>query len=482
MNKTLLKFSIIFLISISSFSQSFMKYTVDSSTAEEPYSIASGHLNDDAFLDVAISSDTGSTVEWYKNNGDGTFTDMGALIAIAPADLSFAEGIEIADINNDGDNDILATSYVNDNLVWFENNGDETFQNAVEISDAINGAGTIKIVNLDNDSNGYLDVVVTAYEDNSVIYMLGNGDGTFGAIRYLAPVTAGSGPGNIDLADFDNDGDLDAVIAFTGNGNVAIYENRLIPDGLDGSGNVPFEPYDNLVDSGNGFLWTVSFADIDDDNDLDIVKSDYLGSGGSNIVWYSFDNDDGFGNPVSTTTWSNHPIATSISRTAMASVADFNNDMNNDLLVTNGRATDNDVIWFESDDMGALGTEIFIDDSSPSFFDVEIQDFDNDGDLDIAGISYLSDDVFVFFSDYVLGTEENLIESIGIYPNPTKDILYFKIPNNENFKISVYNVLGKKIISRTLKYNDVLNVSNFSNGVYVLRFEDYDKTFKFVKK
>ena len=68
------------------FSQNFVKSTIDGSTLAEPYTIASGHLNGYTYLDIAIGSDTGSAVEWYKNNGDGTFTDMGALTAIAPAD------------------------------------------------------------------------------------------------------------------------------------------------------------------------------------------------------------------------------------------------------------------------------------------------------------------------------------------------------------------------------------------------------------
>lgn len=482
MKKTLLTIVGLFLLT-ASFSQNFIKSTIDGSTSVEPYVIASGYLNDDLFLDIAIGTDTGSAVQWYKNDGDGTFTSMGTLIAIAPADLSYVEGITIADIDDDGHDDILATSYVNDNLVWFENNGDETFQNAVEISDAINGAGTVKVANIDNDANGYLDVIVTAYEGNSVMYMLGNGDGSFGIIRYIAPVTSGSGPGDVDFADFDNDGDLDAVIAFTENGNIAVYENRLIPDGLDGSGNVPFVEYDNLVDSGNGFLWTVSFADINDDNNLDIIKSDNFPSGVPNIAWYSFDDSDGTGNPVPTTTWTENNITTSISRTAMVSVADFNDDSFNDLLVTNGRATDNDVIWFTSNNSGGLGTEIIIDDTSSSVFDLQIQDFDNDNDLDIAGISYLQDDVFVFFNDlYSLSIDENSLNTISVYPNPTNNILNFKGSFTETLNAVVFDVLGKKVLTKTINSNTALNVSELSSGIYTIRINNTNNSIKFIKQ
>lgn len=481
MKKTLLAFLGLFLTTSLIFSQNFVKTPINGSNSAEPYVIASGHLTNDLFLDIAIGTDTGSTVEWYKNDGDGTFTNMGNLTAIAPADLSFVEGLEIADIDDDGDDDILATSYVNDNLVWFENNGDETFEDAVEISDAINGAGTVKVKDIDNDTN--LDVIVTAFEGNSVIYMLGNGDGTFGAIRYIVPVTAGSGPGDVDFADFDNDGDLDAVIAFTGNGDVAVYENRFIPDGLDGSGNIPFVAYTNLVDSGNGFLWTVSFADINDDNRLDIIKSDNFPSGVPNIAWYSFNDDDGMDNPVSNTTWSYNPVATSIARTAMVASADFNNDSFNDLLVTNGRATDDDVIWFTSNSSGGLGNEIFIDDTSSSLFDLRIADFDNDNDLDIVGISYLQDDVFIFLNDLdPLSVEENYISNINIYPNPTNDILNFKLPNSESIAVTVYDILGKNLLSGTVSTNNPLDVSELASGIYTIKIKDSNESIKFIKQ
>ena len=466
-------------LSISSmiFAQNFTKTTIDASTSAEPYTITSGHLNSDTYLDIVIGTDTGSEVLWYKNNGDGTFMDMGALTAIAPNDLSYVEGVAIADINGDGDNDILATSYVQNNVVWFENNGDDTFQNAVEISDAVTGAYQLMLVNIDNDANGYLDIVISSYAGNRVIYMLGNGDGTFGIVRNLTPVIAGSGPGSFDIKDYDGDGDLDAVVSFIDNGDIEVYDNRLIPDGIDGSGNVPFTAYTNKVDTGNGYLWNVSFADINDDSTMDIIKSDNNPGANPNIAWYSKDMTG------LSTTFTETTVTTSISRTAMAAVADFNNDTYNDLLVTNGRATDNDFIWFTSNTSGGLGSEVVIDDTSSSAFDLEIQDFDNDGDLDIAGISYLLDDVFVFFNDHLtLSVEENTKDKISIYPNPTTSNLYFKGQITNDLNVSVYDVLGKRVINSTVKLDQVLDVSKLSNGVYTLKLSDNNITYKFVKQ
>lgn len=474
------------MLSTCTFSQNFTKSTIDGSTPAEPYTIASGYLNNDAYLDIAIGTDTGSVVEWYKNDGDvdmdgvgdGTFTAMGALVASGSNALSYVEGITIADINGDGDEDILATSYVNNNLVWFENNGNETFQDAVEISDGIIGAGTVLVANIDNDANGYLDVIVTAYAGNSVVYMLGNGDGTFGTLRYIVPVTAGSGPGSADIADFDGDGDLDVVVAFTDNGDIKVYDNKLIPDGIDGSGNVPFVAYDNTVDTGNGYLWVVSFADLNNDGSLEIVKSDNNPSGGAaNVAWYTKDSSG------TATTFTENNITTTITRTAMASVADFNNDNYNDLLVTNGRATNVDYIWFTNNTSGGFGSEIVIDDTSSTGFDLELQDFDNDGDMDIVGVSYLQDDVVYFENDFIsLSIDENTINNLTMFPNPTKNILNFKGHILGPLHVTVYDMLGKQLLVKEINDNNILDVSELASGIYTIRVNDSSESLKFIKQ
>jgi len=477
MKQNLLLFTGLLFMSFSVNAQiSFVKSTIDASTSAEPYTIASGYLDGDAYLDLAVGSDVTGEVTWYKNNGDGTFATGIILTAVGPNALSYVEGLTIADINGDGDNDIIAASYVGGNLVWFENNGDDTFQPAVTISSSIAGAGTVIAANIDNDVNGYLDLIVTSYDGHSVVYFLGNGDGTFGTLRYVVPVTPGSGPGTMDIADFDDDGDLDVVVGFTGNGDVKLYDNRLIPDGLDGSGNVPFTAYTNNVDTGNGFLFSVIFADINDDSNLDIVRSDNNPGANPAIAWYSND-ISGTG-----TTFTETTIATTINRSAAIGVADFNNDSYNDLVVANGRATDNDFIWFTSNAIGGLGSEILIDDNSSAAFDLEIQDFDNDGDLDIASISYLQDDVFIFKNDlFTLSTPEFQVSTFGIYPNPTSNTLNFKTTNQEPFKILAYNILGKEVLNTTV-LNNSLDVSILANGVYLLKVENLDKTFKFVKQ
>ena len=216
---------------------------------------------------------------------------------------------------------------------------------------------------------------------------------------------------------------------------------------------------------------------------MDVLKSDNFPSGVPNIAWYSFDDSDAMGNPLSTTTWTENTVSTSIARTAMVSSADLNDDNYNDLLVSNGRATDNDLIWFTSDSSGGLGSEIMIDDTSSSLFDLRIADFDNDNDLDIVGISYLQDDVFIFINDlYTLNRESFEIGLVNIFPNPTNQFLNFELSNTESKTVTVYDVLGKKLLSETVSNLKPLDVSGLASGIYTLKFNNYSESIKFIKE
>src|SRR5690606_29100842 len=116
MKHILLLFTTLIFMSASINAQTtFTKNTIDGSTSARPYTVASGHLTNDAFLDIAIGTYNGSKVTWYKNNGDATFAAGITLTATGTAALSYIESIAIADLNNDGHHDIIATGSYNDN-------------------------------------------------------------------------------------------------------------------------------------------------------------------------------------------------------------------------------------------------------------------------------------------------------------------------------------------------------------------------------
>jgi hypothetical protein len=462
MKKTLLYFAAVILVSTTIHAQTTFstKKTINPSTGSNPYVIDSGELSGDTYKDIVIGT-FGNTIEWYKNNGDGTFT-LQTLVSSTFVGIS---SVHIADLNNDGFNDILAASYDNDKLVWFANDGLGNFGSEQIISNTIDGAGAIVTGTIDTGAT--IDVAIVAYLSGDSVWFSNDGSGNFTGPNTIASVPS-SGPGDIDLADFDGDGDLDAVIGNTDSGTVELYDNRLIPDGT-----VSFVKYTNSVSTGSDYLYDTSFADVNDDGVLDIIKADIGGAG--DVTWYS-KNATG-----TATTFTGIPIITTIARPATGTVADFDDDTYNDVVITNAGTSGSDIVWFESTDTGTFNAEASIDNSQNIVYAITINDFDNDGDLDIATIDYQNADLNWFENlKYTLSTPQVVSNEISIYPNPVKNRLNFK-GFTENINLSIHDVVGKKILGTTLNPNESLDVSNLQSGMYLIKFEGYNSNLRFVK-
>ena len=80
-------------------------------------------------------------------------------------------------------------------------------------------------------------------------------------------------------------------------------------------------------------------------------------------------------------------------------------------------------------------------------------------------------------SDLTLGTSSfNGQDNFSVYPNPTSTgFVNIATASNANVNVAVYDMLGKKVISTTLK-NDALNVSNLKSGVYILKLSQNEAT------
>ncbi|HFB99073.1 MAG TPA: VCBS repeat-containing protein, partial [Bryobacterales bacterium] len=95
----------------------------------------------------------------YRNNGDGTFTDVTE--ASGAGDQTFSSGCSAADYDNDGDVDLYVLNYGPNKL--YRNNGDGTFTD-VSKQAGIDFAGwSLHAVWFDYDGDGWLDVYVANY-------------------------------------------------------------------------------------------------------------------------------------------------------------------------------------------------------------------------------------------------------------------------------------------------------------------------------
>jgi hypothetical protein len=221
----------------------------------------------------------------YRNNGDGTFTDVSLESGIGKH-AGYGMGTVCADYDNDGDTDIFVANDVSENFL-FKNDGKVKFEEVgVETGFAYDGQGdeqgSMGVDCGDYDNDGWLDFYVTSYQHQlATLYRNIEGD----ALEDVTLAT-GAGAGTLphvtwgnSFVDFDNDGDRDIFVACGHlQDNVELYDdttsyyaqNILLMNTGDG------KFIDVSATSGDGMKVKLSsrgagFDDLDNDGDVDVV-------------------------------------------------------------------------------------------------------------------------------------------------------------------------------------------------------------------
>ena len=187
--------------------------------------------------------------------------------------------VDVADLDGDGDGDLLSGRFVSGDLLWYENtDGAGTFSAASTLAA---GAGPYDAKAADLDGDGDLDLVTGNLATDRIGWIENLGSGAFGTIQDIAGTTF---PFRVDAADIDGDGDVDLI----GNSSASLFwvENQ----GAEVFGvQAAVETYVSPVEGLH-----VTAADLDGDGDLDLLATSYSSSGGAGAVeWY--ENTDGAG-------------------------------------------------------------------------------------------------------------------------------------------------------------------------------------------
>lgn len=291
----------------------------------------------DGDLDAYVASHQGANA-LYQNNGNGTFTDVASAAGVAGNQGS--AGASFADYDADGDLDLFVANRfdevgpdLTDRL--YRNEGNGTF---TEVGAAAGVAGPSTRMSFmgawfDYDNDGRIDLYLSVDFGNDVLYK-NNGDGTFSDVSAAAGIADPQHGMGVAIGDVNNDGCLDVVSSNNTQGDPSDVEHGpsvLYLNNCNGT-------FTNVA-AAAGILdravveWGANFVDVDYDADLDlsIVAGGMLSNGEPNVL---YENDgQGF---VDVTTQS----GVADSGAAFGSAwADIDNDGDLDWFVANARLT-----------------------------------------------------------------------------------------------------------------------------------------------
>ncbi len=395
--------------------------------------------NNDGLLDIFFTngaaipslekSDASYFNRLYRNNGDGTFSDVTEKAGLEG--IGYSMGVAAGDYDNDGNVDLYIAGFNHNQLM--HNNGDGTFTDVTEKAGVVGnvpGIGKAWAVTagwLDYNNDGLLDLLVINYlkydiancklceikgvrtycspgnfEGTPNILYKNNGDGTFTDVSVQSHVAKYVGKGmGVAFADYDNDGFMDVFVSNDTSPNFLLHNNG------DGTfKDVALETGTDYTSDGSAVAGMgAEFRDLNNDGLPDIFHTAMV--------------TDGF--PLYKNTGGQFEDVTNVSGlsafsrrlTAWGTGAfDFDNDGNKDLFTANAAILDNEMEVVNRPyrlPAGLLrnnGNFTFTDLSSSagaSFADPRAHrgaafgDFNNDGKIDLV-VSVLNDKPQLFLN------------------------------------------------------------------------------------
>lgn len=305
-------------------------------------------------------------------------------------------GVAFFDYNNDGLEDVYYTGGIDSDKLY-KNLGNGLFQNISEISGIFNATSNVitsGVVIADINNDNCEDIFITTFDEfQHNLLLLNNCDGTFTDISVASNIMEESKSISAAFLDFNNDGFIDifvgnyideSIFIFDDNGNIVGYDHKCFPDFLylNNGDNTFTEVAAQYGVNNTGCTLAVTATDFDQDGDPDIYIANDFGEFVIPNVLYE--------NKLENSTFydASSELGLDIQLYAMGiATADFDNDLDFDFYVTNlGKnalmENNNGVFIDRAESMGVMD-EFAIEGSRSTGWGTFFFDYQNDGYLDI---------------------------------------------------------------------------------------------------
>ncbi len=420
----------------------FQRHVIAS--ANGAYGILEKDIDGDGDLDLLGASEVDNTLAYFINDGAGNFTQT-----VITNSFTGARFIDGADFDNDGDMDFVATGTAE--LAWFENNNGTFIKHS--IATGLNDPRQVRVSDIGTlldpaTPDGDIDIGVLVSGENTATVYLNDGSNNFSRFNIISI----DSPQYLHGGDFDLDNSPDFLITSYGGDEVAWYKVGVF--GLVRGGTV--------VSNFNG-AFGAEGGDIDLDGDDDVIATAFIDN---EVAWFENVNGNGSG-------FTKHTIDSNLPGASYIHWLDIDNDGDKDIVATgygtDALLSDSEVVIYYNDGTQNF-TKVVVDDTIQGAATFTVQDFNGDGEYDIAVAGSESNE-FVLYTNQTNALQSNDLDRLSVYPNPVYEILHINATQAVQ-QIDVFDITGRQVFS-TQKTS--INVSNFNKGYYLIKITLQDE-------
>ena len=359
----------LFLLTLFSFSASYSQTSFDIFTITNDFPRATDaypiDIDNDGDIDIVGASAENNEISWWENDGEQNFTKH-----FVSNNLGWARTAIAVDLDNDNDIDIAGAGWDPGSVLWWENDGNQNFTEHI-VDDSFEGSHTV--ASEDIDSDGDMDLLCGAYRNSTGEIAWWENDGEENFTKHTISDKRDRNACN-DPVDVDSDGDIDIIGVGYMLGDVSWWEN-------DGEENFTEHKIDQTF---SGAHWTQG-RDLDNDGDIDILGAAY---NISSFAWWENDGNQNFTKHILDNSWRG---------SAWIYSEDMDNDGDYDILGV--AENSNAILLWKNDGEGNFETTSVVTGFSGAF-SAYPADMDNDGDFDVISAASGSNRICWFESDF----------------------------------------------------------------------------------